>query len=751
MDYEVNIYDIKDNGRCLADINLKSINIFITGFRVVPGTGHGIIVHMPKGMGTDWKYKNIEWKYVREIITDEYLKNPITSGIFKNLSQESLKTSTNSKSNTQGDINNKLFVSLYNYESETGDCQAGIILPRRKKRIEGFAVKNMPEGGVSVYLPKGMKSWTYDEISWSDVQRNILDQYKEERKFIESDAFDTSSKKNELRIKFHDLRINYYYNVLISSFSEHYKETFTLVDSGLKVEFIKTEQFSAFLETFKIDIEIMNNNAEKVFEEETITLERDYGLIMSLGECTGRSLTLKVDFILPNNTYHWKNFILREQTDGSVIINAPRGFRWKNDMYPWNVLCERIRKDYRAYKEFNEGNPYNIVEENNIVEEVNNKERIPYTKNNSFQALDVKTAEERRLNDLGRVLNAKNTPFAFRPHSILKLISVNNEERKPNPWQVVYAINSPNGGIGAFEIEILVWISRLKYVVKTMILDLVLSGFISAPSNRNINANKMTDIMNRLYKYNLIETSQFIAVNDDGSPIEESGKSVYRIHTLGSTGYSLLKEIGRNPDRMSPFSILADGNTVKKHLVANQWLIYWLTHYFQSDILDYSINQVITMIGPEWNAVRIYASINLESISIIAEPIRRCEDFEEESKPEEIKEKLLRLINMLDNNDKLYTSFLREQIVFPSRPIICLICEDVAHIEEIKEYIIEINNLKPNQRIWFTTDSFMFNYDSRGKRIMEIKDGDLEFVDLENTIGVREVTMEERGDNKFAK
>lgn len=750
MDYQVTFYDIKENGRCMADVNLRSINIFIAGFRVVPGIGHGIIVHMPKGMGTDWRYKEIEWKYVREIITDEYIKNPETSLIYNNLSQETLKPSTKTWSNVQEKIDIKLIVNLYNYDSKTRDCQAGIILPIRKTRIEGFIVKNMPEGGISVYLPKGMRKWPYKEVSWKDVQRNIVDKYKKERQYIENDFFDTSLKKEEFRIKFHDLRINYYYNSIITSMVDNSTVSVTLVDYGSDLKIMKTDQLYNFLGKFKIDIKTINRYLDKVFDEEIITLENKSGLIMRLGECTGRSLILKVDFILPNSTYHWKNFMLRELTDGSVLVNAPKGFKWENEMYPWNVLSETIRKEFSTYKEsIYEESSNNNSEEHSVEENIVKEERIRETADNEenvFVSLEEKSIEDKAINSLGRVLNAKNTSFAFRPHSILKLIPKQNEGRK----SISFAINNPNGGIGGFEIEILVWISRLKYVVKTMILDLVLSGHLTIPINRNINASKMTDIMDRLYKYNLIETSQFISVNDDGSPIDEIGKAIYRIHTLGSTGYSLLKEIGRNPERRSPFSILADGNTVKKHLAANQWLIYWLSHYSQNDILDYSINQVITMIGPEWQAARIYASINLENISIVAEPIRRCEDFEERTQPEEIKEKLLRLINMFDNDDKLYTS-LREQIVFPSRPIICLVCEDEEHMWEIKEYVSDISKKRPYQTIWFTTDTLIFNYESSGNRILEIKGENLEFLDLENTIGVREMTMEQRGGNKYVK
>ena len=219
-----------------------------------------------------------------------------------------------------------------------------------------------------------------------------------------------------------------------------------------------------------------------------------------------------------------------------------------------------------------------------------------------------------------------------------------------------------------------------------MIFDLVLSGYISLGDRAKTSADKVTNVMNRLYKYDLIELSRFISADDNGDALEERKGSIYRVHTLGATGYNILKEMGRHLERRNPFGVLVDGNTVKKQLSANQWLIYWLTHYPKNDILDFSINTIIHLIGPMWNGARIYASINLETVSVIAEPIRRCEDFEKESSVAELQEKLLRLIEMFDNEDQLYTS-TREQIVFPARPIISFVCEDDEHMREIVGYI----------------------------------------------------------------
>lgn len=354
---------------------------------------------------------------------------------------------------------------------------------------------------------------------------------------------------------------------------------------------------------------------------------------------------------------------------------------------------------------------------------------------------DEKIPPER--NSFGRIYNARNTAFAFVPHSILKLVPAEHD-RKYIAQKLVTVINSPTGGIGAFEIELLDWISRLKYASKTMLLDLVLSGYISRRSRQSITADKISTVMNRLYKYDLIEMSRFTSVDDHGASIEEGKHSNYRIHTLGTTGYNLLKEMGRHPEKRNSFSVLADGNTVKKQLSAMQWLIYWLTHYPKRAIKDYSIQLMMSQLGQRWNRAKIYAGVTLETGTLLAEPVRRVEDFEREEGKEEIREKLERMIDMLDNGDQLYDAW-KERIFFASRPVIVYVAEDDNHMEEIADLITDILAAHPHQEVWFTTDIRMFNYDCAGRRFFVPEQDELRLLDLETRTGLREMTMEERG------
>lgn len=341
-------------------------------------------------------------------------------------------------------------------------------------------------------------------------------------------------------------------------------------------------------------------------------------------------------------------------------------------------------------------------------------------------------------NKLGRIMVASGSSFRFVPQTILQL---EPGKKKASAYALIDAINK--GDIGSFEIEMLDWISKLKYSTKAMILDLILSGYISLGKREKISADKISTIFERLYRYNLIDLTRLVTVTDDGTLIDENRRSVMRINTLGKTGHTLLREIGRHPQKRDTFTVLADGNTVKKCLSANQWLIYWLTHFAKEEIQDYSIVQMVNMISTEWNAARIYATINMKKKAMIAEPIKRCEEFEIEKEDEMMRGKFLRFALLFDNLDKLYSA-TREPIVYTSRPVITYLCEDDEHVEEVIRNLNPLFEEHPNQEVWFTTDLRMFNYNMKGQRFKRLEGDQLVNVDIKTELGVDEISMEER-------
>lgn len=754
MEYNVNIYELQENGRCKANLLISELDFYVNGFTVVPGPhGHGVIVHMPKGMGTEWKYKEIEWAEVRRIISEEYLKIPLVKEILEEISTKSKAENRKYFEKKIPSLNTKkahqIFVNYYDFDEKTNDCLASIILPKSRMRIEGFRVKNEKTGGISVYMPQHLGTiWKYQEISWKDVRQIITEEYIKEKQYVEKGQ-DKCSDEEAFCTIFRNTQKTYKYELVLKEISteKEVRGFLLLTDDRVKTT-IKSED----IQEFGISSEELHQLCTNAFENDYNETAQYKTVTLTIGDCSGCIISAMVDFILPDSEHCWKNFYVRQNEDATIVVSLPTSLKskWKNNRYPWPILCEMIKRRFLEYiYEYDEG--YS-VSQNSIREESSNFEDKEVEINQQqeeiteFETQETSTKEidQTRYNRLLRVRNAENIAFAFVPQSVLKLVEVKTE-RKNLTRQIVSAMNRANGGIGPFEIELLEWVSRFKYIVKTMILDLVLSGYISLGERENITANKMTDIMNRLYKYDLIETSQFVSVDDNGEVLDSEKRSIYRVHTLGATGYYLLKEMGRHPERRNPFGVLADGNTVKKQLAANQWLVYWLTHFSRGALVDYSINFVINQIGQKWNGARIYASINLETVAVIAEPVRRCETFEKDKRTIEIQEKLTRIIEMLDNEDQLYNA-MREQIVYPVRPIISIICEDDNHINEVAQSVSDIIDTFSQQDVWFTSDVRLFNYDCKGERFLKLVGNKLEIVSFSETIGIEEMTMEERGD-----
>lgn len=75
---------------------------------------------------------------------------------------------------------NKISVFLHDSDAQ-GNCTADIILPISENRISGFNVKIGPGGGIMVYMPSSMGTvWTINEIGWSEVRKQITEEYRKQ-------------------------------------------------------------------------------------------------------------------------------------------------------------------------------------------------------------------------------------------------------------------------------------------------------------------------------------------------------------------------------------------------------------------------------------------------------------------------------------------------------------------------------------------------------------------------------------------
>ncbi len=356
---------------------------------------------------------------------------------------------------------------------------------------------------------------------------------------------------------------------------------------------------------------------------------------------------------------------------------------------------------------------------------------IPDSKR-SLRKKEGTLAQKKETTESGRIANTDVNPFRFYPRTVLRLVNTEKMARLP---VIVNAINEQSAkGIGPFDIMPLMWIERLRYMSKDMILRLLENGYISFEWKTTSDPAKLIkDVLDKLQSFNLIELSVFSTVGDDRQP-DGTGKSNARYVTIGKNGSDLLHALGKSSRAYNAFDVLQDGNTVKRYLSANQWLIYWLTTYSEQTNSSYMTTCTIYQKGREFSGARVYATYTLNDITLVGEPVRRCEEFEVEERAEELRAKISRLASMFDNLDQLYVN--TKQIIFPQRPVIVLICEDEEHIVEIKDTIEDIINENPEQTFWFTTDLRVFNKDKENNRFLHFKDGELTVIDENKFFGV---------------
>ena len=295
------------------------------------------------------------------------------------------------------------------------------------------------------------------------------------------------------------------------------------------------------------------------------------------------------------------------------------------------------------------------------------------------------------------------------------------------------------GNISPLQLDILSWISKLRYIQKAALIDIVRSGILNDSSDVQFNT-----ALKNMYTYGLVDELKFVSIQNS-SITTKNDKRLYlngrppnsSIYTLGETGAKLLRDIGREGE-YNPFDRFQDGNVVKAKLAANQWLIYWLYAYRDEFSRQYFTSRKIYVRGIEQSGVRIHAAIKRDNTFIVGEPVRRTAKDLKEQFQDELLDKFDRFMVVFDNakQDDVFSSY--DKVFLPKKKIICYICEDLNHIDEIY-YVLQSKREKyPNQEIWFTTDLKTHNYNEEGKRFIVFNEkGEPEFVDLNKRFGLK--------------
>lgn len=360
------------------------------------------------------------------------------------------------------------------------------------------------------------------------------------------------------------------------------------------------------------------------------------------------------------------------------------------------------------------------------------KELTLLVKNHYLRTIKVK-GKENMIDDkvktkYERILNASRSSFLYYPNNVLSLVTSTSNNTNLSSVMRKALMNQE---IGSFEIDMLSLIEQFTYLTKNMIIDLFVSGYISQ-GNRNMNRTILDRVMKRLNDYKLVNTLQIIN--------KDTNKNVpMQIYAMDSNGNVLLKEVYRK-HHYNVYELFQDCNVVKNRLAINQWMIYWLSNYPEQVRNNYFMNQLIRTLGAEKNGIRVYAAFTYNKKMVIGEGIRRVSDYDKEVRNQEILEKFGRFMNVFEDAGQMFIVQGYKNIPYDKADevVICYICEDEEHMQELYDLLKEKMKQYPHRKVWFTCDLKLFNYNEVNQRFMQVVDDKWKVVDLK-----QELTLED--------
>lgn len=726
---EVKLYDYDEQGSCLADVSLSENGLLINQLQVKQGLGGGIIVHMPKWMRGRWSFPEISWSSIRQVVVEKYRSSP----------------------HAAHKLNSSLIVHLHSFD-EKNNCLADVSVPTKELTIRNLKVQRAKQGGIMVHMPGGAyHCWDVPDISWTFVRQTVTAKYHAtlERRTKSGGQLDQWVAPQAVTIPqfhFHSCRIMYEAELNLQLCDINKEITgiqirgYSINAISIRFPFPSGEPWP-YPEVIRQSIfDYLNNSFARAFLNADITTGPENYIIHYTH--IQQSFQCLVDLSLPGRKL-LKSFRLQELENGNIYFNTPPKIgEWKDPQYPWHMLRKMVKSAYLEQKAFLHEEATRSIYRRQPDAEANDSSKTANEIVNAGPPTDERNINApashppRPKNEYGRLYNAENSAFRFYPHTVLRRVensqsgNVKSHNRLTN--LAIAMSKGEQGGIGPFALSILEWVSRLRYVNKAMLTDLVKGGFINKGWRTKIDQNTIDTVIKRMASYDLIVPTQFVAVDDGGNPLDEKdGRAMMWILTLGSSGNSLLHELGSIDSRFNAFDVYRDGNSVKRYLSANQFLIYWLTHYPNLIGDNYYTAIPVFWRGTDYVGAWFYATVSLGEHVLVGESIRRVEDFERLHHRVEVRDKLERVINILSHPEQLYTGqYKTEEISFMSRPILVLICEDDEHVLHVREMLEDIIDQHPEQEVWFTTDLRIYNTNMKGHRFITIENEQIILIDI---------------------
>lgn len=303
---------------------------------------------------------------------------------------------------------------------------------------------------------------------------------------------------------------------------------------------------------------------------------------------------------------------------------------------------------------------------------------------------------------------ATSNPFAFVPNtellqeqnipgSKLPKITVNDSMR-------IFLNLYTHGHIDSMDLEIVYWVSKLRYSKSTFLYDLIVSGFIEVPSGKRIDKDKLSTRLMRLYKVNLIAFYRPCSVDEEGNIV---GKAAHRIMMITAYGRTQLRTIGRQSD-FDFFMALDNIEKILNKLSVNQWFTKFIMLFKDA---AYYLDVIVTAKIAEANAARIPLVIAKDGIPVFVSAFRRGSIFVQDIRSGEFAFWIKRVSNLIQNYNELYIG--DHKVSFLQKPKLIFICEDSEHCREVYEQILQetlkVGEKRILENIWFAEDVNVYN------------------------------------------
>ncbi len=663
------------------------------------------------------------------------------------------------------DVNTAEKILYRIYDKEDNKCKGEIVFEDTGLRIDDFSMCFADNGGVQVFMPKAyVTTWPHGElVSWKEVREQFKKLFLGEYGQKKEAPTEETEENRDIKVELSDLKKDGYCYVTITFYDGTVVRGFRVgraSTGGIQVCFPKDTQstfwrYNRYISWKKMQAIIKDKYLEtisfgtKKAKDKVVNfvgVSVSFHSVDTNGTCFA-NCHFKKENIRINN-------IPMRFDSKEITVDVPEGIEEETLLsVPWEelkrFLATKLEKFFRAMKlDFK------------TLKEADSMNSNEFWLNGSKGTVDVSKDAEKTAADFDWRLilgehnaNSNVSPLVFVPNTVLRLEEyiekheLIKSEKKGSKKNIDINVNIPldslisaltqNDFIGPFELDVLTWISRLRYVTTAMLMDLYVSGYI-APSWRKITKDKFSTIINRMQKYNLVNVTRFASFND-ASQVFDS-KAVNRVYTLGKNGNALLRQLGRESS-YSAFDIYQDGNVVKSYMAANQHLVRWLASYPSYIKNNYETNHVVYALGSKKTGARLSGLVRCGNGTVIIESVRRSDRWTYDESSAFLRDKLTRIITLISDCDNLYrrSVFGGSEVKYEltENPVICYTCEDEEHIKEIWNIIKPVAVENPDQRIWFTHDLNVYNDNAEGKRYVEFSADDVcSVVEVNSLLGL---------------